>query len=93
MQQNSWKISILLVYYYQLFSWDQEGDMMSLILFLLYVQQIKAKLSELKGAKKKLLFFSNSIIIYAENPKESKIKLLKLIDNKMAGYEANIKQK
>ena len=47
---------------------------MSLILFLLYtVQQIKAKLSESKGAKKKLLFFSNSTIIYAENPKENKI--------------------
>ena len=47
--------------------------MMSLILFLLYtVQQIKAKLSESKGAKK-LLFFSNGIIIYAENPKENKI--------------------
>ena len=46
---------------------------MSLILFLLYtVQQIKAKLSESKGAKK-LLFFSNSTIIYAENPKENKI--------------------
>ena len=72
-QQNSWKIPILLSYYYQLFSWDQEGDMMSLILFLLYtVQQIKAKLSESKGAKK-LLFFSNSTIIYAENPKENKI--------------------
>lgn len=53
---------------------------------------MKAKLSELKGAKKKtLLFFSNSIIIYTENPKESKIKLLKLRNNKMAGYEANKK--
>ena len=62
-----------LAYNYQLFSSDQEGDMMSLILFLLYtVQQIKAKLSESKGAKK-LLFFSNSTIIYAENPKENKI--------------------
>ena len=95
MQQNSWKISILLVYYYQLFSWDQERDTMSLILFLLYVQQIKAKLSELKGAKKKkLLFFSNSIIIYAENPNESYIKLFKLTNNlNMDGYDANINQK
>ena len=69
-----------MAYYYQLFSWNQEGDMMSLILFLLYtVQQIKAKLSESKGAKKNCYSFQTAQLYMQKIQK--KIKLLKLINN------------